>query len=537
MNSIFVGGLLAIILAVLAFFQAHWMIWVWSLIWWCILALVLYVDGGPVDRRRVLKQISRRDNAFLYTTLVDRLQGFLTRVLSPDLADPKMLEKAASPKAHIERFFYFLDTYSRDTADLKSLQRSAWSWPVLSFAMKLAVIYPLVLLMIQWGISGANTGIGAVTALPAEERWWVRLAATGPIVLLLITRMLASATQRRVFEKAAEWLIWTVFAGAVAAAGAAAAAGAGAGAAAAAGAGAVAAAGAFTVAGAFAGAFAFAAAFAAAFAFAVAAAGAGAFAVAAAGAGAVAAAFAAAHLVGRAAVAGWGRSAHIILVFCAVTIVSSTLILTKDPMEPDPRLLIFVFGLLPAVNALFDYLSYGLTLTLIRKGRIGMNAMTLVWGVIDAIAAVIILIGLGLTLVALVSLINSFGTETILDLPQTFSDLRDPQARGDYGWLIIMLLSTLVPTLVHLVLVMLSAFTWVPHYGKYRLAQAMGRRDAGEMVALGGAVVWSILALTYTALVTFGLYGMWIFIGTHIETLGLWVLNAVQWLSKAAGLI
>lgn len=65
--------------------------------------------------------------------------------------------------------------------------------------------------------------------------------------------------------------------------------------------------------------------------------------------------------------------------------------------------LLFAESLLPLVNAVFDYLSYGITLGLIQVGRM------------------------------------------------------------EYSWLIWALLSTLVPTLVHLVLLFLSAFTWVPH--------------------------------------------------------------------------
>ncbi|MDG1457077.1 MAG: hypothetical protein P8Q92_04075 [Pseudoprimorskyibacter sp.] len=85
--------------------------------------------------------------------------------------------------------------------------------------------------------------------------------------------------------------------------------------------------------------------------------------------------------------------------------------------------------------------------------------MTAIIWIADRIAAVAQLIGLGLALCGKVALINHLAGQNYIALRPIFDDLKSPEGRMGYSWLIWALLSTLVPTLVHLVLVFLSAFT------------------------------------------------------------------------------
>jgi hypothetical protein len=103
--------------------------------------------------------------------------------------------------------------------------------------------------------------------------------------------------------------------------------------------------------------------------------------------------------------------------------------------------------------------SYGITLGLIRVRRRKHNFLTAIILIADGIAAVALLIGLGLALCGTVALINHLAGQNFIALRPIFDDLKTPKGRMGYSWLIWALLSTLMPTLVHLVLVFLSAFT------------------------------------------------------------------------------
>jgi hypothetical protein len=103
--------------------------------------------------------------------------------------------------------------------------------------------------------------------------------------------------------------------------------------------------------------------------------------------------------------------------------------------------------------------SYGITLGLIRVRRRKHNFLTAIILIADGIAAVALLIGLGLALCGTVALINHLAGQNYIALRPIFDDLKTPKGRMGYSWLIWALLSTLMPTLVHLVLVFLSAFT------------------------------------------------------------------------------
>ena len=85
--------------------------------------------------------------------------------------------------------------------------------------------------------------------------------------------------------------------------------------------------------------------------------------------------------------------------------------------------------------------------------------MTAIIWIADRIAAVALLIGLGLALCGTIVLINHLAGQNFIALRPIFDDLKTPDRRTGYSWLIWALLSTLVPTQVHLVLVFLSAFS------------------------------------------------------------------------------
>jgi hypothetical protein len=481
----------------------------------------------------------RQGDAFgLYTATVDRLLELLGRMMAPKVAEGPV------PGGLVAKIGFYTDFIVPTERMRDGLRRRPFSWPVADTALKLAVIYPLLALLIQWTWTGDPTGVAGVPILPgAVDAIW-RYALTGPVVLAPIARIMAAARGQRAWDIAAQWLINGAVAGAVVGLFAV----TGAGAFAVAGAVAVAVAGAFVFAGAV--AIAVACAFAVAFAVTVAIA----FAVPGAGAvaGAVsitipgAGAFAVAAIVGRKARVGRGLPAYGLLVAGLTAIVTLVLILApRLDTPPETRILIFAFALLPVVNALFDYLSYGLTLTLMAKGRHGRRGLSgriLLFGLGDALAAVAILIGLGLALTLLVAFIDHASGVPLFDLPQVFADLRDPEARGAYAWLVLACLTTLVPTLVHLCIAALSASAWFPAGWR----EAVARRVEGAHGPVGRLWGTALAAVAGTGCLVLFLGAPLAALGflsgrfadavpLTLEGLGLGVLWAVEGLAWAVG--
>ena len=520
MHLIFVGFVLTCVFGLLIAFKPD--AWVWAVaILWCFLFGILNYTGNAVDKTRIINGLRARDNAFFYTKMVSAIRDTVARMMSPPVAtdDPK-------PKGRIASFLWYQTPRAIDAADLRKLQRSTWSWPVMDAALKLAVIYPLLLLLLQWGWTGLETGIAGVPILEEEPRVWVRAGLISPLVFYLIVKMLASATQRQIVERAAEWLFWVALAVALALAlalaGAVAVAVAFAGALAVELAVALAGAVAFAVGVAGALAVAFAVAVALAFAVAVALAGAVAFAVA------LAVAFAGVALLGYLIQRNWGRYAYFvfagILLFTAVVVFA----LFGANLPAERRFLVFAISLLPLINAIFDYCSYGLTLSLINAGWRNQGVRILGFWVVDVIVAIVLLLGLGITLGMVIGLINHLAAEQLFDLRAIIDGIKNPATRGDYTWLYLCLLSTLVPTLLHTLIMLLSAFTWIPLKYKTVIANWVEGGQADDLDTLRGTFIAATVGAAWAALVAFALVGIYQFFANGFEPFGLWLLDCIE---------
>ncbi|MEM1385335.1 MAG: hypothetical protein AAGG06_17045 [Pseudomonadota bacterium] len=324
----------------------------------------------------------------------------------------------------------FLTEDQFETLPAASWQR-AWSVRLYDRCLLLAVAYPVLTVLLQWAVWNIDGQIGDLTVLAGGQPWHIRAAALGGIATVFLFAIL-SATRRTAHGK----VLFGVSAFAVAVAVVAA------------------------IAGAFAGAFAFAAAVAAAFA----AAAAGAFAFAA----AVAAAFAfavagAAAFAGAAAVAGAAAIERrpTALRYGMLTLGAAALLTLGarfgDSGSRTATLLIFL-GVLPLVNAVFDFGSIGLTRFALRNGLRRVGWRTLLWSLGDLFAAAVLFLGLGFVAILAIQGLNAVAQGDLLDLSAFFADLRPPdpdfigplQEAPSYGWLYATFLSTLIPTALHL---------------------------------------------------------------------------------------
>ncbi|PJN96762.1 hypothetical protein CNY89_00625 [Amaricoccus sp. HAR-UPW-R2A-40] len=106
------------------------------------------------------------------------------------------------------------------------------------------------------------------------------------------------------------------------------------------------------------------------------------------------------------------------------------------------------------MNAWADFASIGLTRW---RLRIGVQHNLVANAILDAVAAVLILIALAFAMVATMYLLRTADGVPLYDAAALLADLRD--RRENYWWLAFMLFSTLLPTLAHLAIGAFALFT------------------------------------------------------------------------------
>jgi hypothetical protein len=178
--------------------------------------------------------------------------------------------------------------------------------------------------------------------------------------------------------------------------------------------------------------------------------------------------------------------------------------------------LVLFFSLLPMLSALADFASCGLTRYWMRRGISG----NLLWaGVRDTAAGAAIFMALGFASIAAIRVIRPQDGVPLVDLAPIFDALRDPDQRASYGWLAAMLVSTLLPTLVHLMLASLAFFTLAPAGLRHWIVQRL--TEGGEGHDLSGKRGQGMLVLCLTLAVLIPMMAVW-----YLFTLRHGVLNA-----------
>ncbi|AXX96996.1 hypothetical protein [Profundibacter amoris] len=113
--------------------------------------------------------------------------------------------------------------------------------------------------------------------------------------------------------------------------------------------------------------------------------------------------------------------------------------------SPSPTYLLLFFAIFPIFNALADFTSTGLTRYLLRRGLtkpIWFNAL------LDTLGGLSVFFLLGFALIGYIHLVRPQDGTPLLDLSTLFDQLQNNPS--DFWWLALMLGSTLLPTLLHL---------------------------------------------------------------------------------------
>ena len=179
-----------------------------------------------------------------------------------------------------------------------------------------------------------------------------------------------------------------------------------------------------------------------------------------------------------------------------ISILYVTLDLTSGVgFDDGDRTAIIFLGVLPLLNALSDFVSLGASRYYLRAAESArtVGRRTLLW-VYDAGAA---LGSMGMFAVSAIFFLTFAvpGDGPLIDLPAFFAAVRDNPE--DYWWLAFMLLSTLIPSLVHLIILAYSAFCFTPHrlrawIAKNIAAGAEGAASRGRDGALGLIVLCTL---------------------------------------------
>ena len=179
---------------------------------------------------------------------------------------------------------------------------------------------------------------------------------------------------------------------------------------------------------------------------------------------------------------------------------------------------VLTFCLLPLVNAVFDFASVGLTRYLLR---LGLEQKRAAWrAVLDGLGGIAIFFALGCTLIAFVTFVVPADGVPLVDLKQLFADMR--RAPGDYIWLMVTLFSTLIPTLLHLSVAVLTLGLQYPAGVRNFVADLLERGEqSGQAALLSGICI--------CAMITIALWcPIWIFTFVVTHDHGA-IVNAVLW--------
>jgi hypothetical protein len=406
------------------------------------LALFVYCWTGEAHDRARIKRwlLSDLDGANRYRRSVAWILGRLQAA-----ARPESLEGRPPPKRFWQRATRYAEFAAATDAAAEATSRDPWGWPVLDFALRLAVAYPALFLLAQWLWFGDEIRFGGI--LLFEQ------APLGPRLVTLCALAIVIGAYSESGWNAASGKLgrpgWTRWGAATAAV-----------------------------------------------------------------AGAVAAAFAVAVAVGHlpspfvhARQGVLGYAALSALLFGALW--TAAVVLSSDPTDVQKMLLLFL-GVFPLVNAWFDYVSYAVTLTLVRRGIVRARGWgAALYGAADVGVAAVLFGLLGGTLTAIVALLNRYVAADFYPLAPVFGGA----ARGDPAcfWLYAMIFSTFAPTFAHLVLASFSLVSVVPRGARerawlaYSAPQDVGRRTFGAAciaamgaaalvvpVAVGGAAIWTL---------------------------------------------
>jgi len=200
---------------------------------------------------------------------------------------------------------------------------------------------------------------------------------------------------------------------------------------------------------------------------------------------------------------------------------------------PDYMVMLLFWLVLPLVNAPLDWLSLGVTRGLLQAVRAQKHGgwRTLGWGLLDLVLALGFLFLIAAVLVVATALGNVVAGQTLVDLGAIFTELRDNPWSVNHRWVYFMLLSTLVPTLIHFALAGGAATLWLPQRLREQIADNLEQNHYKLSVAWVYLTFTPAIGFVVAPAVLLGLL-YWL-VTTHSGWFGGHLLNWAEWLALA----
>lgn len=409
--------------------------------------------------------------------------------------------------------------------------RAAWSKRLLNFSLLLAVAYPILSLVLYWAVTNADGRVHTLVVIAGQQTGWSRAAALGGVGFAIgcaVLALRAEILRNRTIELVAYGLAFAAAAGIAIA---------------------IVLAGNLAGAGAFAGVFAVAVIFAGTMsgpvtarmtgsgvvtgAVAMGLAGATSFALAVPGTIYAVAAVAAA--LGATGAQEWlgrrtGLPVATLVLYCLLVFAALAVALRLgEPAGPATDSLILFLGILPILNALTDFLSFGLTRVCLRRGLAGR-----MWrkATLDAVGGVTIFFLLGACIILAIDNMRWPDGSALVNLAGLFADLRENPHR--YWWLYFTLLLALIPTVLHGAVALFGTMIHLWPGLRRFIVDGLDGGGKGDDVA-GRLAVW---ALCWSMTISFALPVITlVYLFAYRGILGGWVLDAFECFAQLVGAI
>lgn len=201
---------------------------------------------------------------------------------------------------------------------------------------------------------------------------------------------------------------------------------------------------------------------------------------------------------------------------------------------PSSLVFIQLLILFPLGNAFFDWLSLGVTRVFLQRVVSENHRVLGVFGlvIVDLVMALLFLFVVTGLLVLIVSVGNLITGMLLIDIRELLLNIQRDPGNISHWWIYSMLLTTLVPTLLHFALAGGAATLWLPR--RWRLTVANGlEQDVYKTFA-----AWGYLTLTPVVgfIIAPGvlLYFLYLLITTHDAWLGI---HLISWANMLLDLI
>ncbi len=234
--------------------------------------------------------------------------------------------------------------------------------------------------------------------------------------------------------------------------------------------------------------------------------------------------------------AGRGRrwvSPVVVTLAVPILAVAAAMLFTWKGINDREVAIFLFFMVLPLLNAVFDVVSYAITIALVRLGLRARKVPGAVFGLIDLGVAALLFFVLGLTIVLVVAGLNGVASAPILDLARML-DLVAEGPSGQTAWVYVMVCSTLLPTVVHFSLALLSVErAIVPLAAPFANRLRNARNSTGHVVIAsfsGGA----LLMIPVGILWMFG-WAAWWFLGDVLSAYGTAYMSLLRSVAESIG--